>query len=282
MSNTPIAPSAQDLFLVFDRTRCEGAVADTPSHLHAHYELLLSTEAVETSALLEDKEFHLDRPFALLISPYCVHRFWTPHTETRIEIHFGNRVLDRHPGIRPLLGRLLQNRSTVLLRPPSFVMSQWIALCRQMQMLEATPYAGECLLEALLYLLTDHLPPARRQSGEHHATSYISEVVRYIAEHLSEKLTAPMLADAFFVSRDKLNRDFKQYTSVTLGKFISTVRLERAKELLETREQHKLSIKEISEACGFESDVYFYSFFKQSVGVTPRQYEEDYRRARGF
>lgn len=249
-----------------------------PTHLHSHYELLLSIEEVESVSLLEGRELHMKTPFVLLLSPFCEHRFSLERPELRIEIHFGNSVLDRHPGMRPLLARLLQDRSTALLRPAHATMSQLTALCRQMQMLEHAPYASECILEALLYLLSQHLPALRHRSGDTHTTSYIANVVRYIADHLSEKLTAPILADAFFVSRDKLNRDFKQYTSVTLGKFISTVRLERARELLEAREQSKLSIKEISEACGFESDVYFYSFFKQSLGMTPREYEEEYRR----
>ena len=277
MSASPSLPLSEELTLIFSRERAADA-ASAPAHLHAHYELLLAVEVTETDALLDGKELRLDRPFALLMSPYCAHRFWTPISESRIEVHFSHRIPDRHPGMRTLLGRLLQSRSTALFRPSATTMSHLTTLCRQMQALDGAHYARECLLEALLSLLCEQASPARRQSNEHHTTHYIADVVRYIADHLSEKLTAPMLADAFFVSRDKLNRDFKQYTSVTLGKFISAMRLERARELLETRQTNRLSIKEISEVCGFESDVYFYSFFKQSLGVTPKQYEEDYRR----
>ena len=275
MSHLP--PSTQDLYLFFER-KAPVQGKDAPTHLHSHYELLLSIEAVESTSRLEGRDLHMDRPFVLLMSPFCEHRFTVERPELRIEIHFGNSVIDRHPGMRPLLSRLLQNRSSALLRPTAPELSQMTALCRQMQMLQASPYACECVLEALLYLLSQHLPAHRTKGQDTHTISYIADVVRYIASHLSEKLTAPILADAFFVSRDKLNRDFKQYTSVTLGRFISSVRLERARELLESRDKNKLSIKEISEACGFESDVYFYSFFKQSLGVTPKQYEEEYRR----
>ena len=277
MLRTPSAVE-EDLHLYYTAPP-HGNNADTPAvHLHAGYELLISTESTEFTTQLDGRTLHADRPFALLLSPYCVHRILSQRPATAIELHFSTRVLERHAGIATLLSKLLQSKSIALIRPPTQTLSQITALCRQMQMLEDAPYARECLLEALLYLLSEHAPAVRRSSGEHHTTTYISDVIRYVTEHLSERLTVPSLAEAFFVSRDKLNRDFKEYTSVTLGKFISTVRLDRAKELLRSREEHGMSIKDISEACGFESDVYFYSFFKRSVGLTPRQYEERYQR----
>lgn len=281
MPRTAPGAAKEDLTVLFATLPPHKDADGSPLHLHSYYELLLSLESSEGSTTLDGRELSLERPFVLLMSPYCAHRFTVRRAEQRIELRFGDRVLERHPGIRPILSRLLQKRSSTLLYPQSHSMAQLGALCRQIQALGDSPYAAECLLEALLSLLAEQLPSARRQANEHHSNFYISDVIRYIAEHLSEKLTAPRLADAFFVSRDKLNRDFKQYTSVTLGHFISTVRLEHAKELLKARDTNHLSIKEISEACGFESDVYFYAFFKENIGMTPRQFEEEYRRAHG-
>ena len=99
--------------------------------------------------------------------------------------------------------------------------------------------------------------------------NYILEVIQYISDHLGENLKTEELAKAFFVSRDKLNRDFRVYTGMSVRDFITLSRLNLSKHLLSTS---KLTVRQISERCGFENEIYFYSFFKKHTGSTPREY----------
>ena len=52
-------------------------------------------------------------------------------------------------------------------------------------------------------------------------------------------------------------------------KYITRLRVERAKELLRTK---RFTVSEISDMCGFENVYYFSNVFKKITGVSPRNY----------
>ena len=83
-------------------------------------------------------------------------------------------------------------------------------------------------------------------------------------------MTGTSLAAVFYISRNKLSADFKQYTGTTLHQFIVNLRLARAKELLRTNPPP--SNREIAALCGFENEYYFYEFFKNQTGKTPGEF----------
>ena len=99
---------------------------------------------------------------------------------------------------------------------------------------------------------------------------YIQDVLQYVAEHYGDQIDANTIAHRFLISRSKLDRDFKQYTGATIHGFIDMCRLNQARIMLEQRPY--LSIAEISSACGFAGETYFFPFFKKNMGMTPMQY----------
>ena len=102
---------------------------------------------------------------------------------------------------------------------------------------------------------------------------YIQYVLQYISENFYLPIDAMSIAHHFSVSRSKLDRDFKHFTGDTVHSYIEICRSNQAKFLLEFR--HDLSIKEIAGECGFNSETYFFPFFKKHVGVTPVEYRRN-------
>lgn len=126
----------------------------------------------------------------------------------------------------------------------------------------------QCLLFAsLINKLGDYVGTARTLEGNENI-SYIENVIQYISENYGEPLTAGVLADKFYVSSAKLNADFKGMTSVTLHKYIVTVRLINAKRMLISGK----SVLETSVECGFFNESHFIRTFKEKTGMTPSKY----------
>jgi AraC-like DNA-binding protein len=60
---------------------------------------------------------------------------------------------------------------------------------------------------------------------------------------------------------------------MTINEFVLAVKLNRAKELLKSSE---MPISEIAKSCGWESESYFYRFFRGRTGKTPLQYRKSH------
>jgi len=98
----------------------------------------------------------------------------------------------------------------------------------------------------------------------------ICDIIAYIEGnyHLTE-MTVAMIAEVFHLTPAYVNVLFKQETGQTLKKYISSVRLERAKALLRSEYNR---INEIAENCGYANANYFSKVFREETGMTPLEY----------
>ena len=101
---------------------------------------------------------------------------------------------------------------------------------------------------------------------------YIQDVLQYIFENCGKELNSDDISRRFAVSRSKLDRDFKKFTGKTVHGYVEICRFNRAIHLLKSRED--MSIGEIAAQCGFESETYFFPFFKKKMGITPAEYRK--------
>ena len=97
----------------------------------------------------------------------------------------------------------------------------------------------------------------------------LSEITEYIRNNLSHELTRQELASRVHLSQSALARMFKNGTGMTLTEYIFNLRLETAKRLLQTT---SIPIGEAAERCGFRNYSYFYTRFKDAVGISPSEY----------
>ena len=93
-----------------------------------------------------------------------------------------------------------------------------------------------------------------------------------IAEHISDpELDQQLLCRELGVSRASLFNKMKAITGAGTKEYITRIRLEKAKSLIENTD---LSIAEISDLTGFASQSYFSTAFKNFTGATPSQYKK--------
>ncbi len=99
----------------------------------------------------------------------------------------------------------------------------------------------------------------------------IMQIVTYIKENPTEKITVSSLCKKFYLTESNLHKKFKSVINCTVGEYLSMIKIERAKELLYNTNK---SIQQISEECGFSSQNYFALIFKQKCGVSPSGYRK--------
>jgi AraC family transcriptional regulator len=99
----------------------------------------------------------------------------------------------------------------------------------------------------------------------------LSEVLDYIEQNISGRLTLPALAKVAQLSVFALVRSFKTSTGLPPHRYILRKRVERAKVLLSDA---ALSIAEVALRCGFGDQSAFTTTFRRITNQTPSAYRE--------
>lgn len=96
-------------------------------------------------------------------------------------------------------------------------------------------------------------------------------VLELINENMQRQLMIRELATVVHLSPGRLAHLFKSEVGISPQRYVNNVRLERAKELLESG---MLSVKEIAAEIGFPNVSSFCRRFKACYGTTPREYRK--------
>lgn len=117
-------------------------------------------------------------------------------------------------------------------------------------------YAAAVKAAALQELSTEH-------------TDRLAEVLQYIHDHYTDPdLSVEQLAGRFGSSQVHFRRTFARLYRTSPIKFITSLRLSKARDLLLSTD---LPVGEISRLCGYTSVYYFDRVFKREFGMQPLQ-----------
>ncbi len=96
----------------------------------------------------------------------------------------------------------------------------------------------------------------------------ISGILDYIGKNYKENITVQQISEDFFISRNALNKKFRQYLGITLREYILRFRIEKANELIEGGK----SVNEAAYESGFRSIRTFNNAYRANMGFTPTEY----------
>lgn len=97
----------------------------------------------------------------------------------------------------------------------------------------------------------------------------VSNVKRYIREHVEEHLSLNEVAAVFGISPNYLSQLFKKYNDTGYNDYVTQCKIDEARKLLGSG---SYKVYEVAERLGFESAFYFSKVFKKVVGVPPTEY----------
>ena len=107
---------------------------------------------------------------------------------------------------------------------------------------------------------------SRRKDYKNHI---VTNVRKYINEHVSERLSLNEVAAVFGISPNYLSQLFSKYNDTGFSEYINICKITEAKRLLE---EENMKVYEAAEALGFDSAFYFSKVFKRVEGVSPTEY----------
>ena len=123
------------------------------------------------------------------------------------------------------------------------------------------------LLEQLLLLVRRH---CMEGPGERHRIQKeMEKAIHYFNENYYRDIKIEEYARQQHMSTCWFIRSFKQYMNVPPLKYLTSVRIRRARELLETTDY---TVSEIGALVGYDNPLYFSRIFKKQTGVSPAGY----------
>lgn len=149
--------------------------------------------------------------------------------------------------------------------------------------LNAPGWASSTLVESLSISLTAHLlqrygrtpdhTRRRLQGGGSRGSGLdarrLSRVLEYIDQYLDADLSLAAMAEVACLSVFHFARAFKQSMGVSPHQYVSSRRIDRAKQMLA---RSSAMVEDVAIALRFSSSANFSRAFKRAVGVTPRDY----------
>jgi transcriptional regulator GlxA family with amidase domain len=103
----------------------------------------------------------------------------------------------------------------------------------------------------------------------------LRELQGWILDHLDEDLSVPALAERTHMSPRNFARAFKTEVGMTPGVYVETLRVERARTLLETAGD---PVEQVALRCGFGTVETMRRVFRKRLGVSPGDYRERFLR----
>ena len=126
----------------------------------------------------------------------------------------------------------------------------------------------EQIIDYLAYF-RDSLCAAFTEHKKEFRKPIVSQVKRYIREHVTERLSLNEVAAVFAISPNYLSQLFKKYNDVGYNDYVTQCKIDEARRLLSSG---SYKVYEVAEMLGFVSAFYFSKVFKKVVGVPPTEY----------
>ncbi|MCU6791968.1 response regulator [Paenibacillus sp. WQ 127069] len=122
--------------------------------------------------------------------------------------------------------------------------------------------------------LIDYFHSAISVTGEimdHSKRLSVLNALQYVSMNLDKRISLEEVAEHLFLNSSYFSRLFKKETGETFIEYVTRMKMERAKELLDMTNEPMCKICEL---LGYDSQSYFIKIFKSYNGLTPVEYRK--------
>lgn len=133
------------------------------------------------------------------------------------------------------------------------------------------PLLSPGIIYSMFQILTEQIEENCSLDFPHDDQVRCRDLMKYFADHYSEKLNLPDVAAAFGVTPNTCIKTFRKYIGITPIDYLNLYRMNEACKILRTT---RMKIAEIAGKVGIPDKSYFTASFKKIVGMTPSQYRK--------
>lgn len=245
-------------------------------HSHPHYEILYIATGTKQLIISNNLSCSLDSDCIMLLKPHILHqtKSLSPNIQQRILIHIRSDIVDgfkefASSHIADCFNMPILKLSSYARKMMNYFLSSLVSLP-----VGSPDYVakGKVLLINLLSLLTDEYIEQRKAEipeSTKREQNYATQISEYIANNFEKPITVSDIAHRLHFSEIHVNRVFKKVMNTTLHKYLVSIRIIKAKEMLL---EDNSSVNLTAERCGFNSPEAFSRAFKQHMGLPPSEY----------
>lgn len=246
----------------------------TQYHYHNVHEIHYFFDG-ERRLFYKDRIYHIIPGDLVIIKKYELHSLcdWDKPGHTRILIDFKNEFFDSIKSDINLLKCF--ERDIIVMRPTTddkkILGNKMMDIVNEFSEKRAGYITMVTVQMADLLITLDRMMENYSDEREMPSQQYIivSEIMTYIAEHCSEKLSLEILGKEFGYSRNYLCGLFKSISGFSIVSYINGIRIKKSQEMLKNT---RMSVARIAQDCGFESSTHFGRVFKEIAGCSPMRY----------
>ena len=221
-------------------------------HCHSNYEILYFIRG-NVRYIIEGAEYSLTAGSLLLIPPNVVHGVKACGDGT-----YQRCVLDIYPGGFDLDGENLLRR--VFNSKCYYENTDGRGIGNAFDDIFNAAILGDWALNISMQDTLEASEPKIAASGA------VSQIITYINENFTEKITLDDISAKFFISKHHLNKLFRKATGITVGEYVIYKRIYYARGLI----QRGVRASEAAESSGFSDYSAFYKAYIKRMGHNPQ------------
>ncbi len=130
-------------------------------------------------------------------------------------------------------------------------------------------YREHLLADILFQIYFENLKDNKHNDSHISHDKLVNTATDYIEKNLAKKLTIDDICHTLGTNASTLNFKFRREFNMSIGQFITSERMKRARRLLAGT---SYNISAIASRCGYENTYYFSNAFKKMHGIPPSQY----------
>jgi len=232
-----------------------------PDHFHEEYTIGVSVSGVQHFEL-QGKSFIVEPHSIFLIKPQVMHAHFPI-----VDLGWSFKSLYLSPD---LMGHLLSSTGTRTVGYVPILLQDRVLYAAYLRFHATKQMPDEALLTSFIKQLSINTTTTVELFDPVHPEK-IEAVKRHLSAQLSQKLHLDKIAQIYKVDKYQLIRQFRQYVGVTPNTYLTILRIEKARKMINTG----YPIIEAALEAGFYDQSHFHHSFLYYTGVTPGKFISD-------